>query len=152
MYGLVMISVTYDLIDRTYVILPRTCKMKQFQLAAIRFRNLDMLVHVVNIYVWFTKCSSVFIVNIALNKPTYQEYRFTGLSKNLTQASNAVDGLKSNLSVWEGQCVISDINQQTATWWVNLTSILSIQHITIYYRTDNANWGRGSIIFNYHII
>ena len=65
-----------------------------------------------------------------------------GLSENLTQASNAVDGLKSNLSVWGGQCVISDINQQTATWWVNLTSILSIQDITIYYRTGNINWGR----------
>ncbi|XP_078330738.1 uncharacterized protein LOC144624704 [Crassostrea virginica] len=80
-------------------------------------------------------------VNIALNKPTYQEYRYTGLSVNLTQASNAVDGLKSNLSVWGGQCVISDINKHNATWWVNLTSILSIQHITIYYRTDNAHWG-----------
>ena len=152
MYDLVIISITYDLIDRTYVILPRTYKMKQFQLAAIRFRNLDMLVHVVNISVWFTTCSSVFIVNIALNKPTYQEYRYTGLSVNLTQASNAVDGLKSNLSVSGGQCVISDNNKHNATWWVNLTSILSIQHITIYYRTDNANWGRDIIIFNHHII
>ena len=79
--------------------------------------------------------------NIALRKPTYQENRYTGLSEALTQASNAVDGLKTNLSIWGGQCVQSANNQQTATWWVNLTSILSIHHMRIYYRTGNAPWG-----------
>ena len=64
-----------------------------------------------------------------------------GISENMTQSSNAVDGLKSNLSVWGGQCVISDVNKENATWWVNLTSIYSISHITIYYRTGNGQWG-----------
>ncbi|XP_078327442.1 uncharacterized protein LOC144623121 [Crassostrea virginica] len=79
--------------------------------------------------------------NMALNKPTHQQYRYTGLDLSLTQASNAVDGLKSNLSAWGGQCVISENDKQTATWWVDLTSILSIHHITIYYRTGNVPWG-----------
>lgn len=45
--------------------------------------------------------------NIALHKQAHQMYRYTGLSVALTEASNAVDGLKSNLSVWGEQCVIS---------------------------------------------
>ena len=69
--------------------------------------------------------------NVALNK----QHRYLGLSEDLVDASNAVDGLKSHLSVWGGQCVISGNKMQTATWWVNLTSILSIHYITIYYRT-----------------
>nr|XP_022305250.1 proprotein convertase subtilisin/kexin type 5-like isoform X2 [Crassostrea virginica] len=79
--------------------------------------------------------------NIALRNPAYQENRYTGLSEALSQASNAVDGLKTDLSVWGGQCVISGNNKKTATWWVNLTSILSIHHMRIYYRTGNAPWG-----------
>nr|XP_022304853.1 multiple epidermal growth factor-like domains protein 10 isoform X7 [Crassostrea virginica] len=83
--------------------------------------------------------------NKALHKQTYQQHPFPTPSGNiyaeLVQASNAVDGLKSNLSVWGGQCVISDNDQHTATWWVNLNSVVSIHHITIYYRTGNANWG-----------
>ena len=83
--------------------------------------------------------------NVALNKPTHQQYRYIGLDASLTQASNAVDGLKSDFEVWGGQCVISENDKQTATWWVNLTSILSIHHIKIYYRTGNVEWG---IFFN----
>ena len=78
--------------------------------------------------------------NIALKKPAYQKNRFTGVSVALSQASNAVDGLKSNLSEMGGECVISG-NKRTATWWVNLTEILSIHHLRIYYRTENEPWG-----------
>ncbi|XP_078328124.1 uncharacterized protein LOC144623538, partial [Crassostrea virginica] len=79
--------------------------------------------------------------NLALKKPTYQLHRYVGLPESLTGASNAVDGLRTNLSVWSGQCAISENRKQTATWWVNLTSILSIHHVTIYYRTGNVPWG-----------
>ncbi|XP_078327338.1 uncharacterized protein LOC111114405 isoform X2 [Crassostrea virginica] len=79
--------------------------------------------------------------NIALNKPAYQENPFTVLDEALTQASNAVDGLKSDLRAWGGQCVISQNDLKTATWGVNLTSILSIHHMRIYYRTGNIPWG-----------
>nr|XP_022309624.1 multiple epidermal growth factor-like domains protein 11 [Crassostrea virginica] len=85
--------------------------------------------------------SSLAYENLALRKPAHQEYQYVGLDASLTEASNAVDGLKSDLSVWGGQCVISENDKQTATWWVNLTSILSIHHVTIYYRTGNAIWG-----------
>lgn len=86
-----------------------------------------------------------FTENIALRKQTYQQHPFPTISgkiyADLVQASNAVDGFKSNLSIWGGQCVISDNEQQTAIWWVNLNSVVSIHHITIYYRTGNSNWG-----------
>nr|XP_022308848.1 platelet endothelial aggregation receptor 1-like isoform X2 [Crassostrea virginica] len=86
--------------------------------------------------------------NIALNKPAFQHYPYPYADKmggeHLIQAGNAVDGLRSNLSVWAGQCVISDIGKQNATLWVNLGSIFSIHHITIYYRTGNAPWGRNN--------
>ena len=82
------------------------------------------------------------IENIARNKQTYQQHPYVGEINNvLTVASNAVDGLKSDFSVWGGQCVISDNKKQTATWWVNLGGILSIHNITINYRTGNKPWG-----------
>ena len=80
--------------------------------------------------------------NLALNKPSYQLIRYKGLSEDLTEAGNAVDGLKSNLSVWGGECVISENEMKTAMWFVDLQEILSIHHITIYYRTENAPWGK----------
>nr|XP_022308538.1 receptor-type tyrosine-protein phosphatase gamma-like isoform X3 [Crassostrea virginica] len=79
--------------------------------------------------------------NIALNKQAHQDFPYSGFDSHIIDASNAVDGLKSNLG-WKGEeCVLSEVAQRTATWWVNLTSILSIHHITIYYRTENAPWG-----------
>mgnify|MGYP003684620033 CR=1 FL=1 len=83
------------------------------------------------------------IDNIALNKPASQQYPYSGNvgDEHLIQAGNAVDGLKLNLSVWAGQCAISDENKRTATLRVNLESISSIHHIAIYYRTENIDWG-----------
>eukprot|EP00105_Crassostrea_gigas_P004906 XP_011418275.1 PREDICTED: protein draper isoform X1 [Crassostrea gigas] len=77
-------------------------------------------------------------VNVALNKPAYQQYPLTGV--DTFDASNAVDGRKSDLSISGGQCAASNW-KQTATWWVNLTTIHSIHNITIYFRTDNKPWG-----------
>ncbi|XP_062566844.1 multiple epidermal growth factor-like domains protein 10 [Saccostrea cucullata] len=80
--------------------------------------------------------------NIALNKPSWQSKQYEYYPGDpRTHASNGVDGFKKDLSSTGGQCVISGNNLPTATWWVNLTSILSIHHITIYYRTENIKWG-----------
>lgn len=78
-------------------------------------------------------------VNVALNKTAYQQ---NPLKQNYStgDASNAVDGQKSDLTRNGGQCVVS-AGRETATWWVNLTSIHSIQKIKIYYMTDNKPWG-----------
>nr|XP_022303772.1 uncharacterized protein LOC111111224 isoform X2 [Crassostrea virginica] len=82
--------------------------------------------------------------NIALRKPAYQQNQLIGYNASLTKASNAVDGLKSDLSLPGGQCSYSAYGEQTATWWVNLTSILSIHSVTIYYMTHNVPWGTNS--------
>uniref|UniRef100_K1QLN4 Scavenger receptor class F member 2 n=1 Tax=Magallana gigas TaxID=29159 RepID=K1QLN4_MAGGI len=78
-------------------------------------------------------------VNIALYKPAYQHNAEAGDTFN---ASNAVDGRKSNLSVDGGQCAVSYWGKKTATWWVNLYSIHSIHHITIFFMTNNQPWDK----------
>ena len=83
--------------------------------------------------------------NLALKKPTYQQDPVHWHDWSLFEASNAVDGLKSNLSISGGQCVLTT-GGETATWWVNLNSICSIHHVTIYYMTNNALWGMQLII------
>ena len=82
-----------------------------------------------------------FIDNVAFRKPAFQQERYAGLAEKYTDANNAVDGLKSDLSVWGQQCVHSENNRHTATWWVNLESIFSIYYVTIYYKTGNSPWG-----------
>ncbi|XP_052691406.1 cell death abnormality protein 1-like [Crassostrea angulata] len=81
-------------------------------------------------------------VNVALNKPAYLQYPYGDYDRY--DASNAVDGRKSDLSGVGDQCAVSD-RRQTATWWVNLTTIHSIHHTTIYFVTNNqplgpSNW------------
>ncbi|XP_065923424.1 uncharacterized protein [Magallana gigas] len=84
--------------------------------------------------------------NIALHKLAKQKHPF--LHKDFSylifhdfSASNAVDGLKTDCSAYGGQCTLSAVNKRVALWYVDLGSILSIHHITIYYRTDNVTWG-----------
>lgn len=60
-------------------------------------------------------------------------------------ASNAVDGLKTNLSFFGGQCTQSANQQYEAIWRVDLGAVLGINHITLYYKTDNVAWG----LYNY---
>ncbi|XP_052695408.1 uncharacterized protein LOC128173778 isoform X1 [Crassostrea angulata] len=78
-------------------------------------------------------------VNVALNKPTDQQFPYKP-GDDTYDSSNAVDGLKADLTLNGGQCVYSEPNR-TATWWVNLTSIHSIHHITIYFMTGTYPWG-----------
>lgn len=78
-------------------------------------------------------------VNIALNKQAYQQYPL--LANKQYEANNSVDGRKSDLTREGGQCTISAA-KHTATWWVNLTAILSIHHITIYFMTNNKEFGK----------
>ncbi|XP_062620192.1 receptor-type tyrosine-protein phosphatase T-like [Saccostrea cucullata] len=68
-------------------------------------------------------------------------YLHNTLQATTFDSSKAVDGLKTNLSAFGGQCVISANYEKNATWWVNLKSIHSIHTIRIYYRTENKQWG-----------
>nr|XP_022306765.1 platelet endothelial aggregation receptor 1-like isoform X2 [Crassostrea virginica] len=90
--------------------------------------------------------------NLALNKPAFQKNPYSG-----RKASDAVDGFQLNLSDYGDHCIISGERKETATWWVNLTSILSIHHIMIYYMTGRTEWGpsneftRGFLGFSIYI-
>lgn len=75
-------------------------------------------------------------VNVALNKPAYQQYSYIP-GDDRYDATNAVNGRRSNLSWDGGQCAVSEYGRRTATWWVNLTSIHEIHQITIYFLTNN---------------
>nr|XP_034318692.1 uncharacterized protein LOC117686921 isoform X1 [Crassostrea gigas] len=107
-------------------------------------------------FVLFTKMYAVFVcvgvfvfangyVNVAFNKPAYQQHQ---QKSDTYDASTAVDGRKSDLSGWGGQCAAS-YGKNNATWWVNLTTIHSIHHITIYFRTDNVPWGPSNLLIKY---
>lgn len=85
-------------------------------------------------------------VNLALNKAAYQQYPYRP-NVGKYDASKAVDGLKSNLSVDGGQCAVSDLNKRTAIWWVNLRSIYSIHHINIFYIKGNLQ-GKPLYLYN----
>lgn len=61
---------------------------------------------------------------------------------SILNASNAVDGMKSNLSFTALQCTQSEDEEKIATWRVDLGAVLGIHHITIYYRTDDVTWGK----------
>lgn len=84
--------------------------------------------------------------NIALHKLANQLHPFVPRDPSYLvfdfSASNAVDGLKTDCSAYGGQCTLSGVNKRKALWMVDLGSILSIHHITIYYRTDNVTWGK----------
>lgn len=74
-----------------------------------------------------------------MNKPAWQqhiEYIYHGAYG----ADRAVDGYKSNLHVYGGQCTVSANYKTTAKWWVDLGGVLSMHHIFIQYRTDNMGY------------
>lgn len=88
--------------------------------------------------------SGVFSIleNVALHKKAWQLHPYEiPRMNNLLSATNAVDGLKTNLSFFGGQCTQSGLYQYEAMWRVDLGAVLGINHITIYYKTDNVLWG-----------
>lgn len=99
--------------------------------------------------VWhlFVGCEHQFffriLENIALHKSDWQlyPYKYTKY-RDYVKASNAVDGLKTDLSFAGHQCTHSANNKKEAMWRVDLRAILGIDSITIYYKTENAPWGR----------
>lgn len=80
--------------------------------------------------------------NIALNKSAWQLYSYEGIIGDILSASKAIDGLNTDMSISGQQCTLSAYSKYEAMWRVDLGAILGIHSITIYYRTDNAPWGR----------
>nr|XP_022308399.1 uncharacterized protein LOC111114398 [Crassostrea virginica] len=75
------------------------------------------------------------IENIALKKPTWQQYPYSALHSG---SDLAVDGRKTNYSL--GECVLSANFKSTAEWRVDLKQVSQIQYIVIHFRTDDLKW------------
>lgn len=83
--------------------------------------------------------------NVALYKPASQLSPLD--TENVKyDAANAVDGLKSDLSISGGQCAVSAEGIGIAIWRVDLGSIHYIDHITVYFMTNNQPWGKNFFI------
>ncbi|XP_052695925.1 uncharacterized protein LOC128174403, partial [Crassostrea angulata] len=97
----------------------------------------------IGITFWFTLPWIAYTyVNVALHKSAWQLHPYeTSNFRVFLSASNAVDGLKTNLSFSGGQCTESANHQYEAMWRIDLGAVLGINHIILYYRTDNVAWG-----------
>ncbi|XP_052692784.1 cell death abnormality protein 1-like [Crassostrea angulata] len=91
-----------------------------------------------NLIMFALPCVAYTYENIALHKIAWQLHPY---NPHIGNASNAVDGFKTNFSAFGGQCTLSADGQYEAVWRVDLGAVLGIHHITIYYRTGNYPWG-----------
>lgn len=69
--------------------------------------------------------------NVAFNKSAWQEHPAKNLEK--LGAERAVGGMYSELSLYGGQCTISEYGHSTATWRVDLERVHNIDHIVVYF-------------------
>lgn len=104
-------------------------------------------------FVFFSKNdhSGVYSIleNVALHKNAWQLHPYENTYyKVFLNASNAVGGLKTNLSFYGGQCTQSGNGQYEAMWRVDLGAVLGINHITLYYKTENILWGKYIYLYN----
>lgn len=76
-----------------------------------------------------------FIVNLALNRPTYQ----LNTLNPAYPSSNVVDGKRNDLRLY--QCTSTGSGHELALWRVDLEQIQWIERIIVYARTDNKEWG-----------
>lgn len=77
--------------------------------------------------------------------PSFQRFPYDK-GNVIYDAANAVDGFKSDLSIDGGQCAVSAAGRATAIWRVDLGNVHYIDHITLYFMTDNQHWGKYLII------
>lgn len=77
-------------------------------------------------------------------KQTWLSSPFDGSS------DKAVDGRFTSRSFSDQQCTISQPNA-TITWWVNLGKVYMIDHIVMYFRTEDLEWGNLSFILKFDI-
>ena len=80
----------------------------------------------------------MFSENLALGKSAWQLHSYLDVKYS---ANRAVDGNRSNLAWWGGECTASVFRKPIAEWRVDLGKVSSIHHIFIQYATNNQVWG-----------
>ncbi|XP_034324714.2 uncharacterized protein [Magallana gigas] len=83
----------------------------------------------------FAMCKK-YLENLSYMKPTWQSSTFSSLGTSY----KAVDGHYTSRNYHDGQCAISGLNQRSVIWRVNLGKIYRIDHINLYFRTENLKW------------
>lgn len=81
-------------------------------------------------------------------KPTWQSSTFSslGTSDKAVDGHYTFNGLHTSRNYHDGQCAISGLNQPSVIWRVNLGKIYRIDHINLYFRTENLKWGEYNLI------
>lgn len=101
-------------------------------------KDIFVFIRIIITISWYNIHIFTYKENLALSKPTWEQNPWPDLPRDFGSA-NAVDGWYENRGPTGGQCTISNEGYYTAMWRVDLESVVSISHITIYYRTDNQS-------------
>ena len=67
-------------------------------------------------------------------------------------ADRAVDGRTSDLSLWGGECVVSNSTFDSSEWRVDLGNVLGMHHVNILYVTNNDPWGSLLLFVYYYLL
>nr|XP_022306229.1 uncharacterized protein LOC111112759 [Crassostrea virginica] len=94
-------------------------------------------------YMWRLLHTTVILSyeNIALNKVAWQAHPY---GETNFAADRAVDGRTSDLSLWGGECVVSNHGHDSSEWRVDLGNVLGIHHVNILYVTNNDPWDKSN--------
>lgn len=133
-------------------------KAAKIALFIVRLNDLFMAStkHLVSYILNFCTCGATFIklksrfvllllylwlVFLGLENLSYKKNTWQHTTRSTGYSSRAVDGLYTDRSYSGNQCAATG-DSYFALWWVDLGHVSRIDHIVMYFRTDNEPWGK----------